>query len=96
MNANDPNAVRLLWVICRYRISIFLVREVSFVYASQYKIAGVPYEMKMDDENNLHNAVYILLTLIVAKVETEVRTSHGHIDLVLKTPRYSLLHSASE
>ena len=44
--------------------------------------------MKLDDENNLHNAIYILLTLIGAKAETEVRTSHGRIDLVLKTTRY--------
>ena len=27
-------------------------------------LAGVPYDMRMDDENNLHNAIYILLTLI--------------------------------
>ena len=60
----------------------------KFVRNLDIFLAGVPYEMKMDDENNLHNAIYILLTLIGARVETEVRTSHGRIDLVLKTTRY--------
>ena len=60
----------------------------KFVRNLDIFLAGVPYEMKMDDENNLHNAIYILLTLIGAKAETEVRTSHGRIDLVLKTTRY--------
>lgn len=51
-------------------------------------LSGVPYDMIMDDENNLHNAIYILLTLIGTETETEVRTSHGRIDLVVKTPDY--------
>ncbi|MDE5814473.1 MAG: ATP-binding protein [Muribaculaceae bacterium] len=51
-------------------------------------LAGIPYDMKMDDENNLHNAIYILLTLIGVKTETEVHTSDGRIDLVVKTPKF--------
>ena len=51
-------------------------------------LSGVPYDMHMDDENNLHNAIYILLTLIGTETETEVRTSHGRIDLVVKTTDY--------
>ena len=51
-------------------------------------LSGVPYDMHMDDENNLHNAIYILLTLIGTEMETEVRTSHGRIDLVVKTTDY--------
>ena len=51
-------------------------------------LSGVPYDMHMDDENNLHNAIYILLTLIGTETETEVRTSHGRIDLVVKTRDY--------
>lgn len=50
--------------------------------------SGIPYEMKMDDENNVHNAIYILLTLIGVKAETEVHTSNGRMDLVIKTPRF--------
>lgn len=51
-------------------------------------LAGIPYDMKMEDENNLHNAIFILLTLIGIRVETEVHTSDGRIDLLIKTPRY--------
>ena len=51
-------------------------------------LSGVPYDMKMENENNLHNAIYILLTLIGTETETEVRTSHGRIDLLVKTPRF--------
>ena len=50
--------------------------------------AGIPYDMKMEDENNLHNAIYILLTLIGVAVETEVHTSDGRIDLVVKTSKF--------
>lgn len=51
-------------------------------------LSGIPYEMKMEDENNFHNAIYILLTLIGTETETEVHTSHGRIDLVVKTSDY--------
>ncbi|MDE7413713.1 MAG: ATP-binding protein [Muribaculaceae bacterium] len=51
-------------------------------------LAAIPYEMKMEDENNFHNALYILLTLIGARTETEVHTSDGRIDLVVKTTKF--------
>lgn len=51
-------------------------------------LAGIPYDMRIDNENNLHSAIYILLTLIGVKTETEVHTSDGRIDLVVKTPGY--------
>ncbi|MDE6379778.1 MAG: ATP-binding protein [Muribaculaceae bacterium] len=51
-------------------------------------LSGIPYDMKMDDENNLHNAIYILLTLIGVETETEVHTSDGRIDLIVKTSRF--------
>ncbi|MDE6010996.1 MAG: PD-(D/E)XK nuclease domain-containing protein, partial [Muribaculaceae bacterium] len=51
-------------------------------------LAGVPYELKMENENNLHNALYILLTLIGIKTDAEVHTSDGRIDLIIKTDDY--------
>ena len=51
-------------------------------------LAGIPYDMKMEDENNFHNALYILLRLIGAQVETEVHTSDGRIDIVVKTSKF--------
>ena len=51
-------------------------------------LAGIPYDMKMENENNFHNALYILLTLIGVKADTEVRTSDGRMDLVIKTDKF--------
>lgn len=51
-------------------------------------LAAIPYEMKMDNENNFHNALYILLTLIGTETETETHTSDGRIDLLVKTLDY--------
>lgn len=50
--------------------------------------AAVPYDMNMDREQNLHNALLILMMLIGIDVRTEYRTSKGRIDLFIKTDRY--------
>ena len=50
--------------------------------------AGIPYDMKIESENNFHNALYILLTLIGIDAKVEVHTSDGRIDLLIETPRY--------
>ncbi|MDE6696059.1 MAG: ATP-binding protein [Muribaculaceae bacterium] len=54
-------------------------------------LSGIPYEMKMEDENNFQNAIYILLTLIGAKAKVEEHTSDGRIDLVIETSKYVYL-----
>lgn len=51
-------------------------------------LSGVPYEMHMEDENNLQNALYILLTLIGTETDAEVHTSDGRIDLLITTPQF--------
>lgn len=50
--------------------------------------AGIPYELKLDNENNFHNAFYILTTLIGIDAKAEVHTSCGRIDLLIETPKY--------
>lgn len=50
--------------------------------------AGVPYDLKMDNENNFQNAFYILTTLIGIYAKAEVHTSDGRIDLLIETPKY--------
>ncbi|MDE5584856.1 MAG: ATP-binding protein, partial [Muribaculaceae bacterium] len=50
--------------------------------------AGIPYDLKMDNENNFHNAFYILVTLIGLEAKAEVHTSDGRIDLLIETPDY--------
>lgn len=51
-------------------------------------LAGIPYDMKMENDNNFHNTMFILLSLIGIRTETEVHTSDGRIDLVIKTDRF--------
>lgn len=50
--------------------------------------ALIPYDLKMENENNFQNALYILLTLIGVNTKAEVHTSDGRIDLVIETPKY--------
>ena len=50
--------------------------------------SGIPYDLKMDNENNFHNAFYILTTLIGLDAKAEVHTSDGRIDLLIETPKY--------
>lgn len=50
--------------------------------------AGIPYELKLDNENNFQNAIYILLTLIGIKVRAELSVSDGRIDLLIETEKY--------
>ena len=50
--------------------------------------AGIPYDLKIEDENNFQNAFYILLTLIGIDTKAEVHTSDGRIDLLIETHKY--------
>ena len=50
--------------------------------------AGIPYDLKMDNENNFHNAFYILTTLLGIDTEAEIHTSDGRIDLLIQTPKF--------
>ncbi len=50
--------------------------------------ASVSYEMQMEKEQNLHNALLILMKLLSLEVTTEYRTSDGRIDLFISTKRY--------
>lgn len=50
--------------------------------------AGIHYDLKMDNENNFHNAFYILTTLIGIDAKAEVHTSDGRIDLLIETPKF--------
>ncbi len=54
----------------------------------QAYFAGVHFKMKMDNENNFHNAFYLLMDLVGLDTETESATSDGSIDIVIKTEDY--------
>ncbi len=50
--------------------------------------ASIPYDMEMQCERNLHNALLMLMMLVGMEVRTELRTSSGRMDLFVKTDRY--------
>ncbi len=54
----------------------------------QSYFAGIHYKMRMDNENNFHNAFYLLMDLVGLDTETESATSDGSIDITVKTEDY--------
>lgn len=54
----------------------------------QAYFAGVHFKMKMDNENNFHNAFFLLMDIIGLQTETESATSDGSIDITVKTEDY--------
>ena len=64
-------------------------REIDdFLQRLQSFFADIPYEMEMDNEKNIHNALLVLMKLLGVYVTTEYRTSNGRIDLFVKTNKY--------
>ncbi|MDE6342078.1 MAG: ATP-binding protein [Muribaculaceae bacterium] len=49
---------------------------------------GIPYDLKIENENNFQNAFFILMTLIGVNAKAEVHTSDGRIDLLIETPKF--------
>ncbi len=54
----------------------------------QSYFAGIHYKMRMDCENNFHNAFFLLMDLVGLDTETESATSDGCIDITVKTEEY--------
>ena len=50
--------------------------------------SAVPYDMEMEREQNIHNALLILMMLVGLDVRTEYRTSNGRIDLFVVTEKF--------
>ena len=54
----------------------------------QAYFAGIHFKMKMDNENNFHNAFFLLMDHIGLDTEAESATSDGSIDITVKTEDY--------
>ncbi|MDE6654847.1 MAG: PD-(D/E)XK nuclease domain-containing protein, partial [Muribaculaceae bacterium] len=54
----------------------------------QSYFAGVHFKLKMENENNFHNAFYLLMDLVGLETEAESATSDGSIDITVKTEDY--------
>ena len=81
--AQSTNAVYMNIVNC-----INMGKPDKLMKALQIFFAGISYKMKMDNENNFHNAFYLLTVLLGIDADAEVATSDGSIDMVLKTYEY--------
>lgn len=63
----------------------------GFMKRLQRLFAGYSYEMRLENENNFHNVIYMLILLLGVFVETERKTSDGRIDLLITTSKYRYL-----
>ena len=82
---SDEEAKKLVSDIVMY----FILGEAdNAMKCIQAYFAGVHFKMKMDNENNFHNAFYLLMDLIGLETETESATSDGSIDITVKTEDY--------
>lgn len=60
----------------------------KFMEAKQTYFAGVSYMLKMENENNFHNAFFLITSLLGLETDAEVHTSDGRIDMTIKTPGF--------
>ena len=77
-------------------------RVEDFMRRLQSMFADVSYEMRMDEERNVQNALFLLFRLIGMNADVEYRTSEGRIDILVRTDNYVYIielkynHSAEE
>ncbi len=60
----------------------------AFMRRLQAMFASFGYDRKMDNENSVQNALFILFYLLGLSVSTEFRTSDGRIDILIRTDKY--------
>ncbi|MDR0894258.1 MAG: ATP-binding protein [Prevotellaceae bacterium] len=60
----------------------------GFLNGMKVFFAGIPYELSADTERHYQAIFYVVLTLIGAFVQAEVRSAHGRADAVVKTDKY--------
>ena len=82
---HDESGVLL---ISRLRKDMEEGRVDDFMRRLQSLFSGTNYEMKMEEERNVQNAMFLLFRLIGLSVDVEYRTSEGRIDILVRTDRY--------
>lgn len=53
--------------------------------AMQTYFAGVDYSLRIENENNFHNALFLITHIIGLKTKAESHTSEGRIDIKIET-----------
>ncbi|MDE7497117.1 MAG: ATP-binding protein [Muribaculaceae bacterium] len=88
--------------ISEFRREMSEGRVDDFMRRLQSLFSDTSYEMKMEEERNVQNVLFILFRLIGMNVDVEYRTSEGRIDILVRTDRYVYImelkydHSAEE
>lgn len=60
----------------------------KFLESVQAYFSGVSYMLKMENENNFHNAFFLITNLIGIETDAEFTTSDGRIDMIIRTPKF--------
>ena len=60
----------------------------GFMERLQSFFSGISYEMRLEEERNVQNAMLVLFRLMGMQTEVEYRTSRGRIDILVRTDRY--------
>ncbi len=60
----------------------------DFMKRLESMFAGMPYDLRTTQEHDVRNAFFILFTLLGIDVDSEVRTSDGRIDILVRTDKY--------
>lgn len=59
-----------------------------FISILKVFLSGIPYDMISEKENYFHTVVYLIFKLMGQFIESEVKSSHGRADAVVKTTDY--------
>lgn len=60
----------------------------SFMKRLNSFFAGITYEMRLENESNVQNALFVLFKLLGFNCDVEYRTSDGRIDILIRTPKF--------
>lgn len=75
-------------VVATLKASFVIGNPEKAMKCLQSYFSGIDYAMKMDDENNFHNAFFLLIDLIGLNAKTESHTSSGRIDIEVLTSKF--------
>ncbi len=60
----------------------------GFIAMLKSFFAGISYEMRLEEERNVQNALFVLFHLLGLNVDVAYRTSNGRIDILVRTRRF--------
>ncbi len=76
------------FLITRFVKDLYSGNVKEFMSRLESFFAGISYQMKMDEEKNVHNALLIFIKLLGLFIKTELCTSDGRIDLFIRTEKF--------